>query len=328
VTATVVDGVQPAVTTAPASPTGPEEPVLSFERTVERTLVHKRSLAEVLLTDHTRLDAHRYATAAHLPTSHGYFGDHTEAGSLDPLLILEAVRQSATCGAHLHADVPRSAVLVLNEYTLDLAGPVLAYGRARPADLVAITTLTGNPTRRGRPQSLSYATELFVSGRPIGAATMGVTAMAGDQYQALRRMTRRGEPPTASEVTGPVRGAPVDPARVHRFNPANVTICALVTGAERAGAHLDIGCYRNRSMFDHPYDHVPAMVLTEAARQLALAAADTSTARIRGLRGSFTAFAELDRPVRLCASLPQDGPVRVEVVQRGQTVAGIEIQAE
>jgi 2-oxo-3-(phosphooxy)propyl 3-oxoalkanoate synthase len=108
-----------------------------------------------------------------------------------------------------------------------------------------------------------------------------------------------------------------------------VVIRGYTATGQRASAFLDPGCYRNRSMFDHPYDHVTAMVLTEAARQLLLVAAGANTARVRGLAGRFTAFAELDSPVRLdAAPTGGAGPVEVVLTQAERPVAEISITVE
>jgi hypothetical protein len=253
-------------------------------------------------------------------------------GHVDPLLLLEVARQAATLGGHLHRDVPRSAVAVLNDFRLDVVdAPVRVDPTEPPAELMVDVSVVENRTRAGRPGNFTYTMEL-------GMATvdMTVTWLPGEQYQALRRMARRGEPPNAFTISTAVEGEPLEPARVGRFNPANV----VVRGLAGTTAALDPGCYRNHSMFDHPYDHVPAMVLTEAARQLSGLVASRpanrpcerddprpsglDTAQIRGLRGRFTSFVELDAVVRLAAT-PVAGGLDIVIEQGGRQVADITI---
>ncbi|MFD0511586.1 AfsA-related hotdog domain-containing protein [Streptomyces aureus] len=51
-------------------------------------------------------------------------------------------------------------------------------------------------------------------------------------------------------------------------------------------------------MFDHVYDHLPAMTLVEAARQLALlSTGEPRTTYAVGFEARFSRFAELDEPV-------------------------------
>lgn len=95
-------------------------------------------------------------------------------------------------------------------------------------------------------------------------------------------------------------------------------------------------------MFDHAQDHVPAMVLSEAARQLALVA----LADIHGvsamhtyataISGSFREYVELDSPADLVMDRPSppgrssddlcvDTNVSVRVEQRSNVAATLEL---
>jgi hypothetical protein len=306
---------------------------MHFVQTVHRELVHKWSLSEVLLTDYAAVDERRFLAAAQLPVSHGYFNDHVApAGFVDPLLILEAARQAATCGAHLHGEVPESAVFVLSDCWLELAEPTPAWDPNRPVELVVDTSVTEQAAKAGRPRSFSCAMRLSAPTCQAGTAGMAFSCLEADQYRALRRMRRGGEPPTAfgypnSGNHALADSAPVSPRRVHRVNPANVTICGLTATPRQANAVLDTRAYRNRSMFDHPYDHIPAMVLAEAARQLTLAATGADPAQIQALSARFSAFAELDRPTEVTTEPPDGGrgPATVSVTQQGGTVAEVTV---
>jgi hypothetical protein len=88
-------------------------------------------------------------------------------------------------------------------------------------------------------------------------------------------------------------------------------------------------------MYDHPYDHVPAMVFSEAARQCAhLLAADGAGAgaghgRVLQLDGLFSKFAELDDLIELtCRADEEAGPdrYRMTALQDGATVAEITLR--
>jgi hypothetical protein len=87
-------------------------------------------------------------------------------------------------------------------------------------------------------------------------------------------------------------------------------------------------------MFDHAQDHVPGMVLMEAARQLALAAlaegrgSAVANLAVVTLAAKFSQYAELDTPTRLRAetvagagAFPRGTAVRVSFEQNGTPVA-------
>jgi hypothetical protein len=86
---------------------------------------------------------------------------------------------------------------------------------------------------------------------------------------------------------------------VGRHHPLNV----VLAGLRREGRYLTARIaprLSNRALFDHSYDHLTMQVLTEAARQLALAAVGDESGRalgrwqVVGLTGTFSRFAELD----------------------------------
>jgi hypothetical protein len=68
--------------------------------------------------------------------------------------------------------------------------------------------------------------------------------------------------------------------------------------------------FGNRSLFDHAYDHLPAMVLTEAAHQLALVSLGERArraSRLVGIEAVFARYAELDEPLTATATPAGDG---------------------
>jgi len=71
--------------------------------------------------------------------------------------------------------------------------------------------------------------------------------------------------------------------------------------------------FSNRALFDHPYDHIPAMVITEAARQLALASfgAAARDGLLTGVNANFHRHAELDQ--LLTAAMPAAAQPPAEV---------------
>src|SRR5262245_47536291 len=73
---------------------------LTYERTVERSLVHRAAVSEVFVTDLRSIDTDRYLAGAQLPLSHGYYSDHRpRPASFDTLLLLESCRQASIYGA-------------------------------------------------------------------------------------------------------------------------------------------------------------------------------------------------------------------------------------
>lgn len=281
----------------------------AYEQTVPRSLVHRWSLSEVFLTGSHGTSDNGFVAAAQLPLSHAYFRDHPgSSGFFDPLNVLEAGRQAVTCAAHLHQDVPAATTFMVSSWSLRITDPaVLACGE-RPGELRIDGRVTDRKERGGHVRRLVFAMELALGGDRLGVLSMDVNCTPSEQYVLLRRMQRRSEIVTAFTLPAEPSGTPVPPAEVGRHDPLNVVLDDARVTPDGLTAVLSPRTFRNRSMYDHPYDHVPAMVFSEAARQCAVLLAGVRGAhRVIRLDGAFTRFAELDRPVGLTARQDAEG---------------------
>lgn len=297
---------------------------LTYERTVPRGMVHRWSLSEVFLTGYRRSGEQDFACAAQLPSSHAYFRDHPcLPGRHDPLNVLEACRQAVTYAAHVHQGVPMQTTFMVSGWTLDIADGTALAAAQHPGELAIDGHVTDRRERGGRIRRLVFAMDLTLDGRPLGALTMDVSCTPTEQYHMLRRVQRGSDAPTAFTLPADPVGPPMPPAAVGRRDPGNVVLDDARRTADTLSATLSPRTFANRSMYDHPYDHVPAMVFSEAARQCALLLTDSS-AEPRRLAGRFVKFAELDAPVAITAERGPDG-TRMTARQAGATVAEVDV---
>ncbi|MFR9722127.1 ScbA/BarX family gamma-butyrolactone biosynthesis protein [Streptomyces sp. MS19] len=308
--------------TRQAARTLPDGPQLDYSRTVDRLLVHRDALGEVFLTDLRRIDEENYVAAAQLPRSHAYYGDHLlRPSAYDPLLIVEACRQANLAGAHRFYAVAEDAKFILTHIDLDLTHPRAVVVGTAPLPLAMHVRIVRRKERDGRVTGLDYAIELSVAGTVVGNAEMGLRFKSPTDYLTLR-LGNRGGLPLPSSATHPetTPGTPVAPHLVGRAAPENVVLVDALTsdGAARAGLRIPAG---HPSMFDHPQDHLPGMVITEGARQLALLTAldlhGMSAAKVvpTSLSVRFTRFGELEDPTVLTARAGEH--VRVDPADAG-----------
>ncbi|OLZ61279.1 hypothetical protein AV521_43920 [Streptomyces sp. IMTB 2501] len=290
--------------------TATEPRQLTFCCTVNRTLVHRDSLGEVFLTDlHTDGDD-GYAVAAMLPRSHSYYGDHLLRPAMyDPLLLLETSRQACLAGAHAFFDVPLGDKFVLTFLRISLIRPELLTVGSQPLRLTMKVTVTDRRVRDGRVSGLDSALELSVDGTVVGWTGVGLRFRNARSYAELRAANRDGKPlPSSAELPAEPTRNLVAPHLVGRALPGNVILTDATgdNGDAYAALHVPPA---HPSLFDHAQDHLPGMVLTEAARQLALFAA----LEARGLSPAkafpsdiyvvFTRFGELEPPTSLAAKV-------------------------
>lgn len=299
---------------------------LAYEQTVPRGLVHRWSLSEVFLTDYRAVDDRGFVCAAQLPSSHAYYRDHPNLpGEHDTLNVLEACRQAVTYAAHVHQGIPRDTTFMVSAWLLEVTDPDALVGTQRPGNLQIAGVVTDRRARGGQVRRVAFAMDLTLDGRELGRLTMDVNCTPTGQYHNLRRLQRGREVPTAFSLPAAAAGAPVPPGRVGRFDPGNVVLDAVGPAEDGITAILSPRTFGNRSMYDHPYDHVPAMVLSEAARQCALLLCGNHFRLLR-VDGRFQRFAELDAPVIVTAERnAEDGRVRMSARQGDVVVAEIDV---
>ncbi|MCP2164088.1 AfsA-related hotdog domain-containing protein [Goodfellowiella coeruleoviolacea] len=304
---------------------------LSFLRTVDRTLVHRSAVAEVFVTDMCRIADYQYVAGAQLPLTHGYYNDHVQSTALfDPLLLAEASRQAGICGAHL-CGVPRQTAILVNTFSLELANlDALAVGRA-PGRLRIDCAFQPLRVRAGKLRRGMVEQQLYVADRRVGQHRMEVQFLSHTEHDALRHAQRGSAAPSTADLADVPHLRQVAPHLVGRAHPLNVVLAdpVEVDGQLRALVRPRLG---NRAIFDHDYDHLPAMSLAEAARQLALMSVDDGTGAVAArthlgsVGGDFLRFAELDEPVFAATPrTPAGAPERVAARTVTFTQSGAEI---
>ncbi|MEU7278991.1 ScbA/BarX family gamma-butyrolactone biosynthesis protein [Streptomyces sp. NPDC045431] len=341
-----------------ATPFLPSDPVLDYTRTVDRLLVHRDALGEVFLTDLRQTGEDRYLAGAQLPRSHAYYGDHLlRPLSYDPLLILEACRQAGLAGAHRFFGVAADNKFILTHLRLHVSHPRWVTVGSAPLPLAMEARIVSRKERDGRVTGLDYEFTLSAGGTQVGTAHLGLRFKTPNGYLTLR-LNNRGGLALPSSATHPqaTPGTLVPPHLVGRANPDNVVLVEPAVTSSAASALLRVPT-GHASLFDHPQDHLPGMVIAEGARQLALFAAlelhgmSTAKTLVTDVDVRFTRFGELEDDTVLTAEIgeptapggavdgvpytlggpleaPEDGaahqahqvPVRVEATQKGESL--------
>ncbi|KOG27888.1 ScbA/BarX family gamma-butyrolactone biosynthesis protein [Streptomyces resistomycificus] len=270
----------------------------SLTATVPCQLVHRASVAETFLTGWSRTAADRFLVSAQWPRAHGL---HVSAdrSAYEPLLVVETVRQSGTLIAHTEYDVPLGHHFVLQEFEIDTFPPHLAVG-AIPAEPVVEVAFTEVQYRGRRPVAARYTAEVTHGGDRVATARVAFSCTGESVYRRLR----------GGRTPDTVAGLPLPPAL-----PAAVVGRALTEDVVLApGDRPDRWRLRvdtaHPVFFDHPLDHVPGMLLLEAARQAV--AARTPGARLPvSFRIAFHRYAELDQTTWIEVSDGGEGVVQV-----------------
>ncbi|MEU8518049.1 ScbA/BarX family gamma-butyrolactone biosynthesis protein [Streptomyces sp. NBC_01216] len=221
-----------------------------------REYVHRAALAEVFLTaDWSCTDETRFSLGAQWPRGHSFFtpvgGSH-----YDPMLTAETIRQVGALLAHMGFDVPLDHQFLMWELSYRVEPGLLAIGDA-PAELRLDVTCSDVRRRAGRLTGLRYEVVITEDGRTVATGSAGYTCTSPEVYRRLRA-DRLVVP-----LPSPAPTDPVEPFTVGRDRVADVVL-SPTEDADRWRLRVDT---RHPVLFDHPGDHIPGMVLLEAARQ-------------------------------------------------------------
>ncbi|WP_329495711.1 ScbA/BarX family gamma-butyrolactone biosynthesis protein [Kitasatospora herbaricolor] len=290
------------------------------ERTVSRHLVHRTTVSEVFLTGWQATGPYDFLLGAQWPRAHGFYrlpGDVQH----DPVLLAETIRQAGLLISHVGFGVPQGHQFAMDDlsYAVDLDGLAID---ARPASLMLRVSCQDVRMRHRRLASLRVEVQAERDGRPLGHGSGQVSVIPPQAYRRLRG--RDGLNPA------PLRpGTPTTPALVGRENPSDV----VLTPARQPGTWLLRADARHPVLFDHPVDHVPGMLVLEAARQAAQRLRHPEPVVPVEAISSFEHYIELDRPCLVRAWLepapdPRRVPVRVTLEQDGRTAAECRLVTE
>ncbi|MFI2200887.1 AfsA-related hotdog domain-containing protein [Streptomyces sp. NPDC020192] len=271
---------------------------------VRRELVHRANEQEILVSPPWRAGDGGYGGTTVTTALSPYYRDHPGTHWLDALLLIEACRQAALSAAHEFEDLSPDIAFFFNSIEMEITD---AEQLALLKDELTILSEFGELRLRGdgSPKQITYDQRgTDSSGRTVVRTSMAVQGLPKGRYPELRAYQRGGSaaPTTAGLRSGAgPRPALGSPESVGRTEAANVAIAGVRSEGGTLVADLAPD-FANASLFDHDYDHYPAMVLIEAGRQLALSGTpDPAGHLVTAVRATFDNFAELDAPIRLVA---------------------------
>lgn len=253
--------------------------------------VHRADARDAFPTGWRRLDDTRFQVRARWPARHRFFtarAGHLQGPSLiqDPLLIPEILRQSTMLLAHAAFGVPGDARFVMQRVRYATSPARLALDGSRE-DVVACITC-GDVRRRGRRTTGMHSSMVLRrAGRVLATADGRVDCVSEQAYRRLR-----GERFSAAGRTVPLLPG-IPPEAVGRTDASAVVLAP----APRPGSWRLRVDTAHPTLFRRPNDHVPGIVLLEAARQAATAfSRDPGRTVATGMDMMFSRYAELDSP--------------------------------
>ncbi|MEU1287656.1 ScbA/BarX family gamma-butyrolactone biosynthesis protein [Kitasatospora sp. NPDC005856] len=278
---------------------------------VEPWQVHKLRPDEVYLTRWRRTGPDAFHIRARRPLRHPLY---RVAPDFDPLLLCETVRQTFPLLCHAAYDVPLGHQLIWERIRYDIDDAAYA-GADRGPELELHVRCFDLSYRGKHPAALSLWALVTWGGLPVATADTRFTVQSRAVYQRLRGAYADTESAVAKASPAP---APAPCAGTGRHRARDVLLTSPADDGRRLRVDPTHPIY-----FDHPVDHVPGMLLLEAAHQAVGGAVST-------LDCTFHRYVELDAPCTIVTTplapdaRPADsgsgvvGRTRVTAVQDGR----------
>ncbi|MFF9691212.1 ScbA/BarX family gamma-butyrolactone biosynthesis protein [Streptomyces sp. NPDC014623] len=289
----------PVVPSPPPAAAGARNGVL-------KEFVHLRHSGTVFLTAWRSRGEGEFSLAARWPAP-------ATGLPYDPRVLTQTIRQSGLVIAHAAYGVPLTDQTLLHYFDFTVA-PGFGVPSGGHSDLTVEVSVR-EPEKRGRSvSSLGVDVRVLQDGRLVARADSEFGWVTPRAYRRLR-----GDHGTVAWNTWPLP-APVDPRTVGRATPADVVLAAG-DGPRHWQLRNDVD---NVVLYDHPVDHVPGLVLMEAAHQAALATLHPAPFEATDVTSAFERYAEFDRPCWIEAEVlpaaPGETSVLVTVTQEEKTV--------
>lgn len=274
-------------------------------------LVHKFSEDECFLASMSTLDDAFHRALIEIPGSHHYFGDGYGAVVRDPMFLNECARQAATLVAHQVLGVSRTDSFLINSWTFACVSRAPIEQGSLTAD-VSVIRIVKN--RRGNICGSDIVCIIRASESEIASVEIKATYVTPQAYSMLRSMRN----PNPAVVSDPHRRPVLDPNYLSfgRLRAENCTLSGagiLPSDPRTLSLNIDEG---HRTFFDHQLDHIPAMVLFEAALQAARSAFPTKT--VYRFETLFESIIELSTPVAVTARALSSERAEVVFLQEGR----------
>ncbi|MGW2086254.1 ScbA/BarX family gamma-butyrolactone biosynthesis protein [Streptomyces sp. NPDC001880] len=268
---------------------------VSLTTTVPRELVHRSAVAEVMLTDWERVDDTHFVISAQWPRGHSFFTPVAD-NYHDPLIGCETIRQIGILLGHAEFGVPFGHQFLVRDLDIAVRPEHLRMGY-EPATLSIDVDCT-EINRRGKNLSgLRFETVFHRDGNVVATGGGSFSCMS----PAVYRRVRGEHVPGGGRYQLPLI-SPAAPQSVGRISPMDVVL-SPTSEQNRWQLRVDT---RHPVLFEHVVDHVPGMVLIEAARQATASALGRSSYLPLGIANEFKRYVELDSPCVIEACLLPD----------------------
>ncbi|MGW0792776.1 ScbA/BarX family gamma-butyrolactone biosynthesis protein [Streptomyces sp. NPDC002911] len=256
--------------------------------TVPKEYVHRASLAEVFLSSSEKTGENTFTLTGQWPRAHTFF--NTPGGrSHNHLQAVETIRQTGIFLAHSEYGIPLGHHFVMRDISATTHTEHLTIGPT-PSDLTIETTFT----KERRNTTLGVNITIRRGPHTMATGNGHFTCISPAAYHRLRNTT----PTTTHHHTTTHHPTNQTPTTFGRTHPNDL----VLTPTDQPNTWLLTPDPTHPVMFDHTTDHIPGMVLLEAAHQATHTLHTPHTPTTTHTTNTFHQYTELHTPCYIKAT--------------------------
>lgn len=252
-----------------------------FDRSISRHLVHKSAVSEVFLTYDAQTGSNSFSIYAQWPRRHFYY--KVGSSRIDPVIVAETLRQATIFIAHKYYAVPLAHRFLMSGLGIRLVSNHHREAADSPVDVYLDVKVDRIKQHRQGIVAFRTNVDFYVQGMLIGRGVGDLQIVNPAVYRRLR--TSAAGSATLSSESCPPSALPL----VHGMRLEPLTDRSWLVEADTS----------HPVFFDHAVDHLPGLLIVEAARQAANATAKWTNADLSAFDGVFDHFIELDCPTTI-----------------------------
>ncbi|AOP48296.1 ScbA protein [Streptomyces lydicus] len=274
--------------------------------------MHRPIVDDILVTSWRRQDGSHFSVTAQWPEEHGYFASHDGRHHL--ILTGETIRQAGLLLSHTELGVPVGHHFILGDLICTTYPEHLDAGSG-PTPISIDVTCSNMRMRAGTLAGARFDMTLRAADRIVATGHSHVTVASPAVYRRIR-----GERLTARRALGPLPSC-VAPRLTGSASEHDV----LLSPTDRPDSWLLRIAPGHAAVVNPANDHVPGMVLLDAAQQAAHALTAPGTFVPYAFGTTFHRYAEHGTPCliearRVPSALPRTTTVQITGSQDGHPV--------
>ncbi len=268
---------------------------LSFEQTISKNLVHKKSIENVYCTAMKKLSKDEFLVGAYIPKSNVFLAQCPEPVDSNLLLFIEIVRQGGIALSHQFFHMPFDMFFVLNAFHIEFIGTNsnnLVQGNEITIRFVA------QDKAYNKKNDIDFLNAFFEINRDNVAIASGDTKCSYHdrrRYQRIRSISRKR---IDSRATQEVM---IDSHKVVASKERNYNhVIGKISQYESSRFECELIIDKNHIFFfEHSCDHVPGTLMIEGVKQFACRAVEqklslpANSTRAMSLKLDMQSFGEL-----------------------------------